>query len=383
MRKSTRFRLARTLPAFLSLSLALLSMALLIGCGGSAGGIITTVAGNGTADYSGDGKAATSAEIQVPRSVVLDSSGNIFIADTGNNVIREVTASTGDISTVAGTGVVGYTGDNDAATSATLNSPDGVAVDSSGNIFIADTGNNVIREVKASSGIITTIAGTMTSSGMGAVGYTGDNGLAISATLSGPQSIVLGSSGNIYFSDSGNSVIRKITASSGVITTFAGNGSYGYSGDNGAATSATLEHPDGVALDSSGNLYIADVGNMVIRKVTASSGVITTVAGDGQYGDSGDNGAASSAMLFDPHGVAVDSAGNIYIADTLNSVIRKVAASSGVITTVAGNGTAGYSGDTKSATSANLSNPWGVAVDSAGNIYVADTGNSAIRKVTF
>jgi sugar lactone lactonase YvrE len=313
----------------------------------------------------------------------LDSSGNIFIADTGNNVIREVTASTGDISTVAGTGVVGYTGDNDAATSATLNSPDGVAVDSSGNIFIADTGNNVIREVKASSGIITTIAGTMTSSGMGAVGYTGDNGLAISATLSGPQSIVLGSSGNIYFSDSGNSVIRKITASSGVITTFAGNGSYGYSGDNGAATSATLEHPDGVALDSSGNLYIADVGNMVIRKVTASSGVITTVAGDGQYGDSGDNGAASSAMLFDPHGVAVDSAGNIYIADTLNSVIRKVAASSGVITTVAGNGTAGYSGDTKSATSANLSNPWGVAVDSAGNIYVADTGNSAIRKVTF
>jgi sugar lactone lactonase YvrE len=351
-----------------------LATALLAGCGKSIG-TITTIAGTGgDAGYTGDGAAATSAKLDNPRKIALDSSGDIYIADTVNNAIRKVTISTGIITTVAGTGTPGYSGNKGVATSATLNSPNGVALDSSGNLYIADTGNNVIRKVTASSGVITTVAGNGTS------GYSGNNGAAASATLNSPNGVALDSSGNLYIADTSNGVIRKVTASSGVITTVAGSGSSGYSGDGGSATSAKLTIPNGVAVDSSGNIYIADTGNNVIREV--SSGVIATVAGSGTSGYSGDNGAATSAKLSIPYGVAVDSSGNIYIADTGNNVIREITASSGDITTVVGNGTSGYSGDDGATTSAELNSPYGTAVDSSGNIYIADSGNNVIRKDT-
>lgn len=338
-------------------------------------GNINTIAGNGTQGYSGDNGVATSAELGQPPDVAVDSVGNIYIADAGNNVIRKVTASTGIITTVAGTGAAGYTGDGGAATSATLNFPFGLAVDGNGNLYIADANNQAIRKVTASTGIITTFAGN------GTAGYTGDGGQATSAEIDQPLRVAVDSSGNIYFSDPNNNVIRKVTMSTGIITTVAGNGTAGYTGDGGQATNAEISNPYGVAVDGAGNIYISDRANSVIRKVTASTGIITTVAGNGTQGYSGDGGAATSAAVWGPPGVAVDSAGNIYIADLNNDAIRKVSASTGIITTVAGNHSGGFSGDGGPATSAALSGPAGVAVDGNGNLYIADKFNNRIRVV--
>ena len=338
-------------------------------------GNINTIAGNGTQGYSGDNGAATSAELNNSPDVAVDSAGNIYIADASNNVIRKVTASTGIITTVAGDGTAGYSGDGGAATSAKLNFPFGLAVDSSGNIYIADANNQAIRRVTASTGIITTFAGT------GSAGYTGDGGQATSAEIDEPLRVAVDSTGNIYFSDPNHNVIRKVTVSTGVITTVAGNGTVGYTGDGGLATSAEINNPYGVAVDGSGNIYIADRANSVIRKVTASTGIITTVAGNGTQGYSGDGGPATSAAIYGPPGVAADSAGNIYIADANNDAIRKVTVSTGIITTVAGNHSDGFSGDGGPATNASLATPAGVAVDGNGNIYIADKFNNRIRVV--
>jgi trimeric autotransporter adhesin len=327
-------------------------------------GVITTVAGNGVQGFSGDKGPATSAQLNGPRNVAVDSVGNLYIADDFNYRIRKV--SNGVITTVAGNGVQGFSGDNGPATSAQLGFyTGGVAVDSLGNLYIADNFNNRIRKV--SNGVITTVAGN------GSSGFSGDNGPATSAQLSGPVGIALDSAGNLYIADSNNNRIRKV--SNGVITTVAGNGSPGFSGDNGPATSAQLRSPAGIALDSAGNLYIADSNNNRIREV--SNGVITTVAGNGTAGFSGDNGPATGAG-FDPSDVAVDSAGNMYVADAFNNRIREV--SNGVITTIAGGGTT--FGDNGPATSAQLSLPVGVAVDSAGNVYIADSTNNRIRLLT-
>jgi trimeric autotransporter adhesin len=328
-------------------------------------GIITTVAGTGVGGYNGDNIAATSAELY-PSGVALDSAGNVYIADIYNNRIRKV--SNGIITTIAGTGTNGYNGDNIAATSADLYEPGGVAVDSANNLYIADTDNARVRKV--SNGIITTVAGT------GVGGYNGDNIPATSALLAGPWGVALDSAGNLYIADPGNSRIRKV--SNRFITTVAGNGMAYYSGDDIAATSAALGEPNGVAVDSTGNVYIADTANNRIRKV--SNGIITTVAGNGCACYNGDNIAATSAELAGPNGVAVDSAGNVYIADTANNRIRKI--SNGLITTVAGNGMAFYNGDDIAATSAALYFPMAVAVDSANNLYIVDWGNSRIRKVS-
>jgi uncharacterized protein (TIGR03437 family) len=327
---------------------------------------IYTVAGNGTPGYSGDNGPATSAQMHGPYGAAADSAGNLYIADSGNNVIRKV--SNGVITTFAGNGTPGYTGDNGPAASAQLNAPYGVAVDSAGNLYIADSANNVIREV--SNGVITTVAGN------GTCCFSGDNGQATSAQLFTPVAVAVDSAGNLYIADFGNNVVRKV--SNGVITTVAGNGTYSYGGDNGQATSAELYQPNGVAVDSAGNLYIADTSNCRIRKV--SNGVITTVAGNGTPGFSGDGSPATSAELNAPYGVAVDSAGNLYIADTGNNRIRKV--SNGTITTAAGNGTPGYNSDGGAATSAELYEPLGVAVNSAGNVYIADFGNNRVRLLT-
>ena len=332
-------------------------------------GTITTFAGNGTPGYSGDNGPATAAELNNPYGLALDTAGNLYIADWNNFVIRKVIAS-GTISTIAGNGTPGSSGDNGPATSAELDYPEGLAVDSAGDLYIADWGGNRVRLV-SSGGTITTFAGN------GNAGFGGDGGPAASAEVNGPSGVALDSAGNVYVADSGNYRLRKVIG--GTITTFAGNGYENYSGDNGAAASAQLNNPDGVALDSAGNLYIADSNSSVVRKVT-TGGVITTIAGTGTYGYSGNNGPATSAKLRTPSGLAVDSAGNLYIADSSANVVRKVA-TDGTITTVAGNGVQGYGGDNGPATSASLYNPNGVAFDSAGNLYISDTNNQVIRKV--
>ncbi len=337
--------------------------------------VITTVAGYGTAGYSGDGAAAPSAQLSDPYGVAVDAEGDLFIADTCNNVVREVSASTGVITTVAGNGTAGYSGDGGQATSAQLNWPMAVAVDNSGNLFIADYGNNVVREVNLSTGVISTVAGTYN-----ALGYSGDGGPATSAGLYGPMGLAVDASGNLFISDFFNDVIREV-APNGTITTVAGTyDALGYSGDGGPATSADLYGPGGLAVDASGNLFIADINNNAVRKVDLSTGVISTVAGDGIFGDSGDGGAATRAELGDPEGVAVDAAGNLFIVDSLNNGVREV--TGGVITTAAGDGDWGYSGDGGLATSAQLSWPMGVAVDASGDLFIADTYNDVVREVS-
>jgi len=362
-----------------------------------ASGVINTIAGTGTAGYSGDGGAATSAKLNYPYGLAVDVSGNINFADSSNNVIRKITASTGDISTVAGTGTGGYSGDGGAATSAKLSAPKAVAVDSSGNLYIADMSNNRIRMVTASTGDISTIAGD------GVAGSGGDNGLAVNAKLNLPMGVAVDSSGNVYIADYENNYVRKWSPATHDISAYAGYqytatimSPGGFSGNNVAATSAELYAPIGLAIDSSGNLFIADSANQRIRAVYASgtipnvssptAGNIYTVAGDGTGGFSGDGASATSGEIYYPSGVAVDPSGNLYIADTDNQRIRLVVASTGYISTVAGDGTSGFSGDGGAATSAEMGKPGysgvpAVAVDASYNFYIADGVNNRIRAV--
>ena len=328
------------------------------------GGTMTTIAGTGTPGYSGDGGPATSAAITFPAGVAVDRAGNVYITDFGNERVRKVTAN-GTIVTVAGNGTFGGSaGDGGVAVNAEFDYPRGVAVDTAGNLFFADEENNRIREM-ATDGTIATVAGS------GSQGYSGDGGLAVAAALDDPSGVAVDAENNIYIADDGNGRIRKITPN-GQITTVAGTGSFGFGGDGGPATKATFSGPIAVAVDLAGNLYIADAGNGRIRRV-ALDGTITTVAGTGaDSGDLGDGGLAINARLSAPNGVAVDPAGNLYIADTGDSRIRRVA-TDGTITTVAGNGvTFAYSGDGGLAINASITYPFGVAVDAAANIYFPD-----------
>jgi sugar lactone lactonase YvrE len=442
-----------------------------------ASGAVTRVAGNGTSGFSGDGGQAVLAQLNAPQGVCIDQAGNIYIADTGNNRVRKLTLLTNTLATIAGTGVSGASGDNGPAASAQLNAPGNVSVDGQGNIYIADTGNHRIRRVDASTGVITTVAGT------GAANYSGDGGPAFGASLNSPSDVFVDGAGNIFIADTLNHVIRKIDTA-GVIHLVAGTPqSGGYSGDGGTATSAQLNQPNGVCADQAGNVYIADTNNSRIRMVGSSAMIstfagdgsaayqdgpvwyasfdhpmgvcvpktgavvvadtmnctlrsvaswtvstvtitpalglsspgevaayynssrqtvylyiadtknnrirqfdtsantVTTVAGNGSQGFWGDGGAATSAVLNQPMGVGVDGQGNLYIADTNNNRIRMVNASSGLITTVAGTGAANYSGDGGPAFGASLNSPSDVFVDGAGNIFIADTLNHVIRKI--
>jgi sugar lactone lactonase YvrE len=337
-----------------------------------ANGYIYTYAGNGIQGYSGDGGAASTAELSWPRGVSLDAGGNLYIADTSNDRIRRVDAASGIVTTVVG-GTQGSSGDGGPAISAELSYPEGVTSDAAGNLYIADTLNNRIRKVDAATGIITAVAGN------GTGGFGGDGGLATNALLDVPAAVALDTSGDIYVADTGNNCIRRVDAITGIIITVAGDGNAGFSGDGGPATKAELTTPFGIAVDASGNLYIP--GDLRIREVSAATAIITTIAGNGIQGYSGDGGPAVDAEFWDTEGVTVDTSGNLYIADTADGTIRRVSAATGIIITVAGDGVDGYGGDGGPTTSAELHYPEDAALDGAGNLYIADTWNNRVRVV--
>lgn len=379
-------------------------------------GVIRSVAGDGTAGFSGDGGPALSAQLNAPAGVAVDDAGNLFISDSANHRIRRITPD-GVISTVAGTGTSGFSGDDGPATAAQVNRPWGITLDAAGSLWIADSANHRVRQVTPN-GVIRTVAGN------GTAGFSGDGGPATLAKLAVPSDVVVDSAGNLFIVEFGNWFIRKVTPAgviswvagdwegslvepvsvavdaagnllvadsgnnrikkidpAGVMTTVAGRERGGFNGDGGVASSAELHLPGDVATDSQGNLFIADTGNNRIRKVTPA-GIISTVAGSGTGGGfSGDGGPANAAQLMGPNGVAVDAQGNLLIADTINHRIRKVTPG-GIITTVAGSGLGGFGGDGGPATVARLSYPQDVAVDAQGNLFIADSGNGSIRKVT-
>ncbi len=340
--------------------------------------IIHTYAGGGP-----DGVPALSANIPVPTAVATDFAGNIYIAAPWGDRIFVVDTA-GKIRVVAGSGVENFNGNGGPAKNASLdmgvdNAPNGIAVDRNGNIFFVDKFNNQIRRVDASTGAITTFAGSGTG-GYSSGGYSGDGGPATSASLNLPGEIAFDTNGNLFIADSQNGRIRRVDASTGMITTVAGNGGFTFSGDGGPATAAALNHPGGVAVDTNGNVFIADAYNCRVRRVDAATGIITTVAGNGQFSFSGDDGPATAAALWFPIGVRVDDGGNLFITDLYNHRVRRVDASTGIITTFAGNGESGFSGDGGLATNAGMA-PAGVAIDSSGNLVIADANSRRIRRI--
>ncbi|MHB1935628.1 MAG: NHL domain-containing protein [Acidobacteriaceae bacterium] len=338
---------------------------------------VNHIAGTAAPGYSGDGAAAASATVNLPMGVAFDGGGNLYIADTGNNRVRRVDAVTGIITTVVGNGQQGYAGDGGAAANAQLDLPAGVAVDAMGNLFIADTGNNVVRKVNPQTGVITTVAGN------GTAGYQGDLGPATAAELNHPAAIAVDKAENIFIADSVNNRVRRVDAGTGILTLYAGDGSATYNGDGMQATLAALNNPQGLAVDAAGDLYLTDTGYNLVREVVAATGNIQIVAGTaGQPGGfGGDGGLATSALLNAPTGLALDATGNLYISDSTNARIRKIV--TGTITTYAGNGSAGFnSTDGNPAIQAQLNQPNGLAIDSTGELYVADTANNAVRAVS-
>jgi sugar lactone lactonase YvrE len=308
-------------------------------------------------------KADTTASFNAPTGIALDAAGNIYIADYGNNMIRKI-STTGIVSTLAGNGNQGSL--NGLDTVATFNGPTNLAVDAAGNVYVADNNNNLVRKIGAN-GMVTTIAG---SDSTGLV-----NGPGASSALFGPEGIVLDASGNIYVADAGNNVIRAIN-SAGIVSTFAGSTNVGST--NGALLSASFNNPSGLAIDGTGNIYVADLLNGMIRKISISGGLVSTYAGNGDS-TSSVNGIDTAASFYFPNNLAVDASGNIYVTEYVTNLIRKINPN-GTVTTFAGSGAQGQADST--GTAASFNGPSGVAVDKAGNVYVADTYNNVIRKIT-
>jgi uncharacterized protein (TIGR03437 family) len=352
----------------------------------AAPAVIRTYAGTGIPGASGDGGPALAARLAFPTSVAADGAGNLYIAESSSHRVRKVSPE-GLITTVAGNGARGFSGDDGPATAAQLNSPADVAVDAAGNLYIADFGNYRVRRVTPD-GVISVYAGN------GRTNYGGDGGLAINAGIS-PTGVALDATGNLYVVDRFNGRVRKVTASTGIITTIAGNGvisgcvcSSGggisivcsANGNGGPATEASLGVIAGVAVDRAGILYIAEASGFV-RKVTPD-GIINPVAGTGQCGYNGDDRPADSAQINQASGLSTDAQGNLYLVDVSNHRIRKVTMSSGMISAVAGNGAPGFSGDGGDPLMAQFRSATDVAIDAAGDLYVADHGNHRVRKVT-
>jgi uncharacterized protein (TIGR03437 family) len=327
-------------------------------------GVLALVAGNGISGFAGDGGTATSAELANPAGLALDGAGNLYVADSGNNRIRQI--SNGVITTIAGNGSMGYSGDNGPALNAQFNGIGALALDTAGNIYVADFYNQVIRKIAG--GMIITVAGN------GTYGYSGDKGPATSAQLAGPSGIAVDYLGNLYIAEGYNNSVRKV--SNGVITTIAGTGVAGYSGDYGPAAAAMLREPTDLSMDSLSNLYIADYGNNRIRRVTFSGSVISTVVGTGAPAYSGEHVSATSCSLLSPQHLAIDASGNIYIVDSNH--VRKV--SNGMIVTTEGGGVP--LGENGPAANAQLASPQGLTMDSAGNLFIADAGTGRVLKVS-
>jgi sugar lactone lactonase YvrE len=338
---------------------------------------INTIAGNGTLGYTGNGGPAMNALLNQPNQLAFDQAGNLYVAEDRNHVVRKISPGGVNISLVAGNGTMGFSGDGGPAINAQLNRACGVAVDAAGNVYICDADNNRIRKVDISTGFISTIAGT------GVNGHSGDGGQAAAADIGFASNIQVDATGNIYFAcQNGSYSVRKINTS-GIISTIAGNGTSGYSGDGGPATSAQLTSASAICFDAVGNLYISDFGGMRVRKVN-TSGIISTIAGTGSAGSGGDGGPATSAQLFYPYGLAVDAANNLYICDAGNNKIRKVDAFGNISTFAGIGGIfGGYTGDGGPPVNAEFRNPSAIVCEpftSNGLVYIGDYANHAVRR---
>lgn len=328
------------------------------------GQIITTIAGTGSSGFSGDGEVATSARLNLPFNLTFDKSDNIYIADTYNNSIRKIDSETGIISTIIGTA--------DKKLVSELKTPTGLTFDNYQNLYIADLANLRIRKVNLETGSRMTLVGQRSET----------EAPNINASLGGPFNVVFDKIGNLYISINGDSKVSKVDFSTGKISTVAGTGVAGFSGDGILAKESQLSNPTGLALDGKGNLFISDSGNERIREVDLTTGIISTVAGTGVTGFSGDGFEATKTQLSNPLGLAVDKQGDLYVVDRGNNRVRKINMSTGIITTIAGTGEEGYSGDGDLARNAKLSNPTGLAFNNEGDLFVVDRGNNRIRKIS-
>lgn len=335
---------------------------------------IATIAGTGKAGYSGDGGPAKFAELRHPFDCAMDSVGNLFLTDTNNHCVRKIDAK-GTISTVAGSGKKGYSGDNGPATAATLNEPYGVAADAGGNLFVVDRLNACVRKVDAKNGNIRTIAGT------GVKGFSGDGGPGERAKLREPNGIALDGKGLLFIADVGDQRIRVLDLKTGIIETLCGNGTKARSGDGGPVSKATLYGPRAVAVAPNGSLFVVEREGHCVRTIDLAKGTIDRFAGTGEKGYFGDDGPALKAKFDGPKEIEVDPAGNVFVVDSDNGAIRRIDAKTNVVTTVAGGKKHGGLGDAGTATNAQLDQPHGVAVGKDGALYICDTLHHRIRVV--